>query len=345
VESFDGKVLMMQSAPTGTVDRSDDQAAIDRDLAAGQVAALDPRTGVELWHRGGALLSMFGSHSLILLVHDAADAAPDAGWRIVTVDQGDGHDLWSVPAPIGTQWTFTYDDDLTPVDGLVLVDDDGNVISIDGSGQQTPRGRIQPGAKVEWAWSSYLGVSRPTAGLAHTDGPPLRRFELHDLRTLGPAPVWNLAVNAVYGSPWPCGAADRLCLMNNDVFTELDVRTGTQLGQHEDQPPDLIHSPPAAIGMWTMVGTWDAEEDWLVHIPPALSKTGVGWLGVARLDGTTPRITALMPLPIQTTSCWTGDGRWVICSGFDADGQFADHSIAIRRSEVDDLITLLRGTR
>lgn len=340
LESLDGQTLVMQTGPTPATAGRDDQEAVYRDLAAGQVTSLDPKTGAELWHRDGALLSVFGTRDLILLTGSSSDP-----WRIVTVNRANGRDLWSVPAPDGTQWTLTYGDDLAPIDGgLILMGDDGNVIGVDETGGRSPHGRIQPGADLTWAWSDFLGVTRPVPGSAVTDGRPLQRFELHDLRTLGPVPVWSMVFDPANGSPWPCGAKDRLCMMVNDVFTEFDIRTGTPMGRHPDDAPDFVlGGPPNPVGAWNLVGDWNRHGDWLVEVRPALSKTGVGWLGVARMNGTTPQVTALMPLPIQTTSCWSGGSEWVICNGFDASGQFADHSIAIRRSEVDDLIALMRG--
>lgn len=342
----DGSVLLQTSPDIAGPEPAGPTDAYYRRLAQGHVAALDPHTGVERWRRSGALLSPYGATDLIVLhAPPGADPAAPDGWRIAQLDLSDGHEIWQRPVTPSTRWTFTYDDDFTPVSGgLILMDShDGSVLSVGADGRTTARGRVQPGGDLEWAWSDYLGVSRPAGAVGPTDGPPLRLFGLHDLRTLTDRPLWTLAVDPMTSSvPWPCGRPDRLCHSDGPAMAELGVRDGKFLGV---QPDPLSHDPSetaTALGVWTMVGGWDRGGNTLVAVSPRISKTGVGWLGAIRMRDGKPQAVPLMPVPLQLTECWFADD-WLVCNGVQQDGTPWDRSLVLRRSDMEDLIRRMAG--
>ena len=337
--------IMIQSAPNQPADPEPalDQEQYMRRMAEGSVTALDLRTGKQRWQHPGALLSQYDSPELVVL---QAAAAEPTGWRLVRVDLADGHEMWSRPAPSGLRWSFTYDNDFVPVSGgLVLMDShDGSVMSVGSDGRSTPRGRVAPGGLLEWAWSDYLAVSYPTAAMGPTDGPAASRFELHDLRTLTPHPLWTTIVDPMTGSsPWPCGVKDRLCMADGNTRKEVRARDGSFVGLHEELPGFDDTALPSSLGIWNVVGMTDQPGQALAVVSPAMSRTGVGWLGLVRVRDAKAQVTPLIPVPVQITACWLPDDVWIVCNGIQRDGREWDRSIVLRKSDVDDLARNLAG--
>lgn len=332
-----GADVLVQTDPQPWTDTGSliDQEAYLRHLAAGTVSAVDLRTGQRHWQVPGAVVSQSDAPELFVL--RPAPAEP-AGWQIVQVDAADGHELWSRPAPSGQKWAFTIDDKYHPVrGGLVLMDsNDGSVQSIGTDGSATPRGRVAPGGTIEWAWSDYIGVSYTVGGVNAMGVPVSTRFELHDLRTLTARPLWTTIVDPMIGaSPWPCGVPDRVCISEGNVRKELRVRDGAFIGLHEDEWSDF-DGPPHIMGVWSVVGGGQQPDRWLAAVGPALSKTGVGWLGSVRVrDGETV-ITPVTPVPVQIVSCWSPDESWIVCGGVQADGTRWNRSLVLRWSDVDE---------
>ncbi len=360
--AVDGSVLLqtIKTMP-GSGDTTLTPDASVREIAGGEVHSVDIRTGVQRWHRPGALLSPWGSPELIILQPPANAATAAAGpaesaangaaagkgeWAIVRLDVQDGRELWRLPVRDSTRWTFTYDNDFTTTSGgLVLMDAlDGSVTTVDGDGHATPRGRVRPGGTLEWAWSAYLAVSHQSDVVSPTDGPPLRLFALHDLRTLSEQPLWTVPIDMLHGgAPWPCGQPDRICMPDGSGFAELAVRDGSFLGQH----PDTFSFDPNGItahpGVWSSVGGWRQDGNQLVAAPPEISKTGVAWLGAIRRRNGKEQVIPLMTVPMQIVNCWYSDEVWIICNGVQSDGTAWDRSLVLRQSDVDDLVRRLGG--
>jgi outer membrane protein assembly factor BamB len=313
-----------------------------RILAAGTITALDPRSGKEIWHQTGALISPQNSGQLVAL-RRAGDS-----WRIAGLDPSDGHALWSVVSPDDMRFVYVSDDAPLAVGGdagdlIVMKPQNGTVTRIDAHGVLHEIGRVAPGGDLEWAWSDYLAVSWP-ASLTPDGRQPVRTFELHDMRTLTPQPMWSDTIEQTGSFPWPCGLADRLCEARGAVIAEIGLHDGTVLGVHRvPVDPGAELSRPGALGNWTTVAGWEDDQTRLVSIGPSLSATGVGWLGVARLDGGRTRITPLMRTPMAMTTCRMADDVWLVCTGIEQDGTPWDHSLVLRKSDVDTLIRRLGG--
>lgn len=306
--------------------------------AAATVTVLDMRTGAQRLSRPGTLLSPWGTPDLVILEPGSQGSA---GLRMTKVDIRDGHDLWTQPMPEGMRWTFAYGDDSAPyAGGLLLMDSrNGSVMSVSTGGQVIPHGRVKPGANLEWTWSDYVAISYPGTA-RRTDEPPLIHFELHDLRTLSAKPLWTRDVDPRSGAtPWPCGKKDRLCEADGGLLYEIGIQDGASLGAREEEPGRFFFSPdaPNMFGMWTVVNRWVDDDQALAAIPPSISKTGVGWLGLVRMRDGKPSVTPLMQIPLQITSCLPADETWIVCNGLQPDGTTWDRSLILRKSDLDEL--------
>ena len=337
-------ILVVQDSPDPGFDPDKGQTEMLRSLAAtGTISALDPRTGKEIWHRAGTLLNPVDSRRLVAL---RADPQPghQAGsqWRISALDPGDGHDLWNMPMPESVKYTFVYDDSSAAVTGDMIMMDarDGSVTSIDAQGHQRALGRIAPGADLQLAWSNYLVVSRAEASLTPDNNHPLQHFELHDLRTLTPQPMWSDTIDDQTESmPWPCALTDMLCQAQGGTTGKISIFDGSFRGTFADpRVPDVDLSQPSTLGVWMVVAPWAEGRSTLVSVSPALSKTGVPWLGALRVRDGRPVITPLMPVPLQITVCWLPDETWVVCTGVRRDGSRWDRSLVLRQSDVDSMV-------
>lgn len=345
----DGAVLL-QTSPAGPVPESGEvasapgtgQEAYFHQLAgSGTVTVLDLRTGVRRFSRPGAAISPWGAPDLVIVERDPRDPA---GWRMTELDIRDGHEVWTRPAPDGTRWIFTRDDDYASVSGGLLVMDsrDGLVVSIGARGQATPRGRVKPGGNLEWAWSNYVGISYQTGAVGSADEPSMVRFELHDLRTVTGRPLWTIKFDNRFGSmPWPCGRKYSLCHSENGSVYEIGIRDGAKLGAIEEEHPPFGPIDSVVLGadgiMWKTVGGWDRDDQAIAAVAPSGSKTGVGWLGLARTRDGATAVTPLMQVPLQITDCQPADETWIICDGVQQNGNAWDRSLVLRRSDLDEL--------
>lgn len=336
-----GDLMIFQNGATAVPPGTGDQLTIDRAMAeTGTVVALDPRTGEQRWSRPGTLLSPFGARELFAL---RPNPGPDGGWRLVALDPRDGRDRWTMPLGESIRWTFAYDNEYQPVTGgLLLLDEhDGSVMSVGPGGTPTTLGRIGTGLRLEWAWSKYLAVSR-AVGPGPTDGPEIRRFELHDLRTLTATPLWTAPMDGPNGyAPWPCGQPDRLCEQVGNLTAEVSIRDGHMVGTHAE--PMQFEQTQQGLGPWSVIGQLPGpQQQMLVAVSPSLSKTGTAWLGVARVRDGRPEVTPLMPTEAQLVNCWTPDTKWIVCSGVRRDGQPWDRSLVLLQSDVDARLAQLR---
>jgi len=345
---FDDVIVVQHSPEPGYTGEGESEDTIFRFLAEGWVAMIDPRTGAERWRRDGALLSPYGAPAVILLqpvahspaASSAAEEDPAArDMRVVAVDPQTGRDRWGVPVSKSMRWSFVFGDDYFPIQGgLVLMEShDGSIIEINSGGGTTPRGRIAPGGDLTWASTTHLAVTRP-AGFTGFAG-NARVFELYEGRTLTDRPLWTVMLDDGTPAPWPCGVRGRLCRIQDGNLVDLSLSTGTVVGPHEESVADLLS--PATLGNWSPVGPWIDPSEHLVSLPAGLSKTGVAWLGHLRAVHGQVRITPLMSMRLQVTSCWPPDDTWLICSGAQRDGSSSDRSIVLRRSDVDALIRRL----
>lgn len=316
-----------------------------RALARGQLTVLDARTGIQRWRHDGGLVGPYdGEPSLVMLVPSEKVTGEFSRWFLVGVDRRDGHDLWTLPVPDRTQWTFAYagsrPDRLDPRT-VTVMGPDGSLSTVDTqTGRRTPIGRLPAASTIEWSWMDLIGVRRPDAapGLPFRSsdaGVDLRpqRFEVYRQAGLD-APLWGmpLAAGEQAPVPRPCGE-NALCTGQADAH-RIDVWTGGPTAL-----PDL--SVPASIGLWqTQGGVLDPaggdNAAALASVSPGGSKTKEGWLGIVRLRQSVPEVVPLTRIPITIEGCWPSTEQWIVCPG-------AAASIVLRQSDLKTMIASVRA--
>ena len=111
----------MQRIPRGVAD--DDRWAVVG-TRAGELVALDPRTGVVHWRQGRGLRPCAVTGQAVVAVRGQGPDGPE----VVVLGRSDGRELWTAPLPVEAEWArrAVADDPTSSIDAAV--EDDEQVL-------------------------------------------------------------------------------------------------------------------------------------------------------------------------------------------------------------------------